>query len=188
MVTKTTNDDDLPTHDAFGTDLRRVRTMLDRGFAESLIAECLGIDTNRARHAVIVATDDRQGAPTPEEIAQRCAEIQAGWTPEQAAQAKHGEPRLSSRVARPHSITREERSRIAIAAAAKRMAERVASGKVSVRFYPDIKSERKWQSRPCYRGRNGRRMCVTEAEAIAWGQDWLVKQHERDAEASCCGK
>lgn len=189
MVTKTTNhDDDLPTHDAWGTDLVRVRNLLAAGYSESLIAQAMGLTTNRIREALIVATGDRQGSPTPEQIAALCAEIQAGWTEEQATAAKHGEPRLSSRVVRPDADAIEA-GRVAKVAAywAQRRRERLEKA-IPVRFMPHIQSDKRWKLQLNACGRAIHRYYATREEAEAEGRAWLQKVYEGEQAEACSGR
>ena len=173
MVTTTNENDDLPTHDCFGTDLRRVRAMLDLGYRESAIAQALGISTNHARHAVIVATDDRQGSPTLHEIAERCLEIQAEWTPEQAAAARHGEARLSSPVVR--NMARFFNGQKARQAHHVNVVDVGGGG-------------RRFEARVRLGGRTGCQRFDDHSEAVAWGRAWMRRQWEvRQAEA-CAGR
>lgn len=182
----TTTNDDMPERDAFGTDLNRVRTMLDLGYSERMIGRLLGITTNRARYAAIVATGDRQGAPTPEEIwVSGVAEIQAGWTEDMARAAKHGEPRLSSTVVRDmakYIAGQESRDRHHD----EQMRRRVESGRVPV--YQLKTGEKRWQVKLQLRGRYVSRRFGTREEAEAWGRDWLLEQLERHQAEACCGK
>ena len=179
----TTFIDDVPTHDALGTDLRRVSALLEKGFEECAIAEILGCTVNHARHAIIVATGDRQGAPTPEEIAAGIREIQSGWTPEMAVAARRGEARASSRVVRDMNrwaaglVKRSKSHAIA-------RATRVNSGPIKVIHHADWVTERRYEVRVRYRDRSVRRCFTTHAEAETFGRDWLIAEHESDAEAS----
>lgn len=192
MVT-TTEDDDLPTRDALGTDLVRVRKMLALGYGESMIAKLLGICTNRARHAVIVATGDRQGAPSPDEIAARCAEIQAGWSAEMAQAARRGEPRFSSSAIFADYAERVARRRAKQkAAAAARLAARVETGRVPVFKCVTLAGEVRWSVRVQIGDgpgrRTGIRTCDTREEAEAWGREWLRTEYDRRRQdESCCG-
>ena len=185
MVSTTTNDDDLPTHDCYGTDLNRVRAMLGLGYSESLIAQSMGLDTNRVRHAVIVATGDRQGAPTLEEIAERCLEIQAEWTPEQAAAAKHGEARLSSPVVRNMArFFNGQKQRQAHHE--ERLRRRVESGDVRVVEMPG--AGKPFEARVQLGGRTCAKRFNDRDEAVEWGRAWMRRQWDlRQAEA-CSGK
>jgi hypothetical protein len=186
MVTTTTNEnDDLPTHDCFGTDLARVRTMLGLGYSESLIAQSMGLYINRVRHAVIVATGDRQGAPTLEEIAARCAEIQAGWTPEQAESAKWGEARLSSSLVRDMSrFFNGKKARQAHHEEAIR--RRVESG--DVRVVEMTGGGKPYEARVQVGGRTCAKRFNDRDEAVEWGRAWMRRQWDlRQAEA-CAGK
>ena len=184
MVT-TNENDDMPTHDCFGTDLARVRAMLDLGYPESLIAESMGIHLNRARHAVIVATGDRQGAPTLEEIAERCAEIQAEWTPEQAQAAKHGEARLSSPLVRNMArFFNGQKARQAHHEEALR--RRFESGDVRVVEMPG--NGKRYEARVQCGGRTCAKRFDDRDEAVEWGRAWMRRQWDlRQAEA-CSGK
>lgn len=189
MVTKTTNhDDDLPTHDAWGTDLVRVRTLHAAGYSESLIAQAMGLTTNRVREALIVATGDMQGSPTPAEIAALCAEIQAGWTEEQATAAKHGEPRLSSRVVRPDADANEA-SRVAKVKAywAEKRRKRLEAA-IPVRFLPNLQSDRKWKLQMNACGKAIHRYYATREEAEADGREWLRRVYEGQQAEACCGR
>ena len=187
MVTTTqTNDDDLPTHDAFGTDLRRVRAMVARGFSDRLIGESLGISRERARHAILVATDDRQGAPTPGEIAAVCAEIQAGWTAEMAAAARRGEPRLSSTTIRKdHAETRDRVRQAVVAYWARTRERRVEEQPIPIRVRPGL--ERPYRAHVRLRDRAANRCFATHEEAEAWGRQWLRTELKRLQDESCSG-
>ena len=171
-----------PTHDAFGTDLERVRQMLALGYGETMIGECLGITTNRARYAIIVATNDRQGAPTLEEIAARCEAIQSGWTEEQAESAKHGDRRNSSGVSAPGNLTFAERSNLCRTAKRRLVEERIAAGAVNVVFREGVNSPLKWWSRPRVRDKAGSRLFSTREEALAWGREWMLRQAEEEGD------
>lgn len=185
MVTTTPHepDDELPARDALGTDLRRVATLLERGWEEQGIAEILGITVDRARHAIIVVTGDRQGSPSPEEIAAAVREIQAGWTEEQAIAARRGEQRSSSTAVRDPRRWAEGLVKRAAAHAASK-AFRVAHGPIRVIHHADWVTERRFEARVHYGSRSARRCFVTHAEAEAWGREWLTAEHESDAEAS----
>jgi len=188
MVTTTNENDDLPTHDCFGTDLRRVRAMLDLGYRESAIAQALGITTNHARHAVIVATDDRQGSPTLQEIADRCREIQDGWTVEQAQAARRHEPRTSSTAVRPDAAKTAAATREKVARYwARRQEWRVHHGPIPVIHYPAFASELRFRASVQLAGKNASRFFATREEAEAWGRDWLVKRYEALQAEACCG-
>jgi hypothetical protein len=168
------------THDLFGTDLVRVRDLLARGFAALEISQILGVTLNRSNHAIIVATDSREGSPSPEEIAAGIAEIQAGWTEEMAVAAWHGErKRRSSPVV--HATDRwaatADRRRIMDAR------RRTTSGPVTVTHHRDWVTDRRYEARAHYHGRNATRCFSTQAEAEAWGRDWITAEQECDAEA-----
>jgi len=188
MVT-TTHDDDMPTHDANGTDLRRVRAMLAAGFGADLIAEALGISTHRAAYAILVATDDREGAPDLEQLAALCREIQAGWTPEQAAAARHGEPRNSSLVVRPHYAITCQRRETSLHL---RQAARIAEGEVPVFERPTLPPSMRWQARldiQIYgKRRYGQKCFPTREEAEAWGRAWMRRQWDEAHAGACVGR
>jgi sugar diacid utilization regulator len=165
------------THDCFGTDLGRVRQMLAAGYGESMIGQCLGITTNRARNAIIVATDDRQGAPTPEEIAAECEAIQSGWTEEQAHAAIHGRDRHSSKSVPQMEQSEEQREH---------------------NYWSSILDRIERKEPRVYRTNNGRFICRvqlknakagrrfdTREEAVAWGREWLRDQAKRQAGVCC---
>lgn len=184
MVTTTPyDDDDLPARDALGTDLRRVAGLLERGWEEQGIAEILGITVDRARHAIIVVTGDRQGAPSPEEIAAAVLEIQAGWTEEQAIAARRGEQRASSTAVRDPRRWAEGLVKRSVARAEAK-AFRVKSGPIRVIHHVDWITERRFEARVHYGTRSARRCFTTYGEAEAWGREWLIAEHESDVEAS----
>lgn len=187
MVTTTEqNDDDIPTHDAYGTDLRRVRAMIARGFSDRLIGESLGISRERARHAILVATDDRQGAPTPSEIASACHEIQSGWTAEMAAAARRGEPRLSSTTVRVnHRETRERVRQAVVAYWARTRERRVEEQPIPITVRPGM--ERPFRAHVRLRNRGQNKCFATREEAEAWGREWLRVELKRLQDESCCG-
>lgn len=190
MVTTTHDDDDSqPTHDVYGTDLRRVRAMLAAGFTDSLIAEALSITVHAARYAIIVATDDREGAPDLDELAALCREIQAGWTPEQAAAAWHGEPRMSSPVVRQHYAATCQRLSDALS---RRQQQRIAEGEVPVFFRPTLPAALRWQCRVDIQIR-GKRRCASQSfatreEAEAWGREWKKRQWDEAHAGACVGR
>jgi hypothetical protein len=181
MVTATEQADDLPTHDAFGTDLARVREMLALGYGEHMIAEALCITTKHARYAIIVATDDRQGAPSEDEIEALCVEIQTGWTEEMAVAARYGDRRASSRVAVPENLTPEEHASRVRVGKRKAVVDRAADGTVNVKYLEGIASDLKWWSRPTYRDQRASRCFRTHEEAVEFGRQWMKRQAEIDA-------
>jgi hypothetical protein len=186
MVTTTHDEDgETVTHDAFGTDLRRVRGLLASGCDALLIAEALGINIHRARYAITVATDDREGAPDPDQVASLCREIQSGWTPEQAAAARHGEPRLSSSVVRPNASSRAERAAAVAAYWAERRRHMVYDRPVTVRHHPEYRSALRFEVFVRYQNNHARRFFATREQAEAFGREWLIKRHERQAGACC---
>ena len=177
MVNADKIDNEPATHDAFGTDLRLVRRMLDQGFGESIIGECLGITTNRARYAIIVATDSREGAPTQEQIAAECEAIQAGWTEEQAVAAKLGRDRNSSAYL-PHIAKSNARRKQFYANAASRRSEH---GEPPVYQLPNGR----FLCKVYVRGQQSARRFDTREEAIEWGRSWLTIETTRQV-GSCC--
>ena len=190
MVTTTHDDDDYqPTHDVYGTDLRRVRAMIAAGFSDSLIAEALSITVHAARYAILVATDDREGAPDLDELAAICREIQAGWTPEQAAAARHGEPRMSSLVVRPHAAITCQRREDSLS---RRQQERIAAGEVPVFERPSLPPSMRWQARldiQIYgKRRYGQKSFPTREEAEAWGRAWMRRQWDEAHAGACVGR
>lgn len=176
--------DDLPTHDSWGTDLARVRAMLDRGFGVQLIAECLGISRSRAYDAVVVATGDREGAPSPEEIAAACEAIQRSWPRATLLAAARGERRISSDATRraTNCVPRREIQSRAQAALNRRVAKRVASGAVNVRQI-NTADGIKWLVRESVCGAETSRTFATRCEAVRYGQQWLQERFQRQAEA-----
>lgn len=190
MVTTTHDDDDYqPTHDANGTDLRRVRAMLAAGFTDSLIAEALSITIHAASYAIIVATNDREGAPDLDQLAALCREIQAGWTPEQAAAARHGEARMSSLVVRPHHAITCQRREDSLS---RRQAERIAEGEVPVFERPTLPPSMRWQARVDIQIFGKRRYAAqsfpTREEAQEWGRAWMRRQWDEAHAGACVGR
>lgn len=182
-----TKNDDEPTHDCYGTDLRRVRGMLAVGYEIDLIAESLGIPLHLARYAVLVATGDREGAPSEEELAAICREIQAGWTDDQAVAARRGEARLSSLVVRPDHAVQAARRQDWLA---RRQAERVAAGVVPVFERPSLPASQRFQARVDIQI-NGRRYYASQSfatreQAERWGRAWMVRKWEEAAHAEAC--
>jgi len=191
MVTTTeTNDDDMPTHDAHGTDLRRVRAMMAAGYTDSMIAECLAISWSQMQYARQVVTGDRDGCPAPEEIREACRRIQDGWTEEQAIAARRGLARTSSVVVNPDRDAKKARACDAVRQHWARVrAERIASGKINVVFHPEFReTARRWQVRVNALGRNASRFFHTRDEADAWGREWLRQRHEAAGNAACSGR
>jgi hypothetical protein len=184
MVTKTEDHNEEATHDVNGTDLRRVREMVARGYPQSMVAECLGITSEQARYAIVVVTGDREGAPPPVEIEQLCQSIQTGWTDEMAVAARHGDRRASSRVAVPTNLTSHELSAVNVAGKAARVAARVAAGNVNVKYLGEKPNGMNWWSRPNYRNRRSSRVFRTHEEALQWGREWMQRQAALDAEAA----
>ena len=178
--------DDLPTRDIYGTDLVRVRGMVERGFSRALIAECLGIDKHKAAYAVVVATNDRENAPTLEEIARLCGEIQSGWDLDQFAAAARGLPRLSSTVVRDPEVWRRGREKLQ-AAMDRICEERVASGELPIIYHSERASDLKYELRLSYRETYTRRCFATRDEAETYGREWLREQHNRHVE-TCRGR
>lgn len=181
--------DDIPTHDCYGTDLRRVSRLLANQFPVELIAEALGISIPRARYAVIVATGDREGAPAPDELAALLAEIQAGWTPEQAAAAARGEARFSSTaISRRRPTLCSPAAREALE---RRTARRVEEGQFPIYTRRLVDGSLRYEARvEIYH--DGRRSCeqrtfCTRDEAAAWGREWLRTEWARRHDGSCCG-
>ena len=189
MVTTTHDDDDMPTHDVHGTDLRRVRAMLAAGFSDTLIAEALSITIHAARYAIIVATNDREGAPDLDELAALCREIQAGWTPEQAAAARHGEPRNSSLVVRPHYAITCQRRETSLHL---RQAARIAEGEVPVFERPTLPPSIRWQARVDIQILGKRRYASqsfpTREQAQEWGRAWMRRQWDEAHAGACVGR
>lgn len=188
MVT-TTWDDDMPTHDALGTDLRRVAAMLAAGYDEMLMSEALGLELYRVRYAVMVLTNDRDGCPTEEEIAAGCERLQAGWTPDMFVAARRREPRNSSLVVRPGYAETCRRKR---ESHQRRQAARVAAGIVPIREMPLNTPSRRFQARVEIQA-GGRRVCASQSfptreEAEAWGREWLKRQWEMAQAGACVGK
>ena len=178
--------DDIPARDIYGTDLVRVRGMVDRGFTTALIAECLGIEKHKAAYAVLVATNDRENAPTLEEIARLCGEIQSGWDLDQFAAAARGLPRLSSTLVRdPQRVIRgREKQRLTMARIRE---ERLAAAPLRITFHPERLSPLKYEVRLTYCERYSKRCFATREEAESFGRTWLREQHERHVEA-CRGR
>lgn len=189
MVT-TNENDDLPTHDVYGTDLARVRAMLARGFSPQLIAGCLAISLDKAHYAIVVATGDRQGSPEPDAIwTHGVAEIQAGWTPEQAAAAWRQERRSSSSVCLGDADARRASYREKVA---RYWAERQRR-RVFIDPVPVFKASRYAGGKP-YRchvtlgDAESNRQFDTKEEAEAWGRAWLIREFEKQQADACCGK
>ena len=190
MVTTTHDDDDSqPTHDVYGTDLRRVRAMLAAGFSDSLIAEALSITVHAARYAILVATDDREGAPDLDELAAICREIQAGWTPEQAAAARHGEPRNSSLVVRPHAAITCQRREDSLS---RRQQERIAEGEVPVferrSSPPSLRFQAICNIQVYGKRRYAQKCFPTRDEAQEWGRAWMRRQWDEAHAGACVGR
>lgn len=188
MVT-TTNDDELPTHDVYGTDLARVRDMHERGFSHALIAECLGIDKWKAQYAVVVATGDREGSPEPGEIAAALLEIQGGWSEEMAIAARRGLPRNSSLVVRPaYASGQEKRQR----AHARIQEQRITDGVIPIKAIACAGGRVRHQARVEIQVGGKRftshRSFETREEAEAWGREWLRKLYEARQAGACVGK
>ena len=163
--------DDLPTRDIYGTDLVRVRGMVERGFSRALIAECLGIDKHKAAYAVVVATNDRENAPTLEEIARLCGEIQSGWDLDQFAAAARGLPRLSSTVVRDPEVWRRGREKLQ-AAMDRICEERVSSGELPIVFHSERQSDLKYEVRLSYRETYTRRCFATRGRRSRPPREW----------------
>lgn len=183
MVTTTNEHDELPTHDALGTDLRRVAAMLAAGYSERLMMQALGTTAQRIRYAVAVITQDREGSPTEEEIAAACEELQAGWTTEMAVAARHGLPRLSSRV-----VQRNFERNIEVRKAAARERQRwiVEHAPIRIHVLTNARSDRVFEARVHLFDKCSRKAFATREEAEAWGRAWLVERwNQRQAEACC---
>lgn len=186
----TTIHDDLPTHDIHGTDLGRVRNMLDRGYSVELIAECLGVEKWQAKYAVAVATDDREGSPEPHEIEACVAEIQAGWTEEQAILARKLEHRTSSSVAidlrrrERTAASNEQRRRSALAAHGEKRRQRLDEGRFQIRHHPEFtRSNKRWEIRINHRDRAFcRRHFETREQCEQFGRQWLAARIRADEE------
>lgn len=183
-----TRHDDIPTHDCYGTDLARVARMLEQGYSIELIAEALGITVLRARYAVIVATGDREGAPDEDELAALVAEIQSGWTAEQAAAARRGESRFSSAVVSRRVVQSDATARAALM---RRTAMRVHHGRVPIsprrRADGSIRFEARVEIELDGRRTQACRVFDTRDEAEAWGRDWLTNEWRKRQAEACCG-
>lgn len=183
MVTTTHQfDEDMPSHDALGTDLRRVAAMLAAGYAERQMAQALGTTTQHVRYAVAVLTNDREGAPSPEEIEAVCREIQTGWTSEMWVAARRRENRFSSSVVRPDPTIAASRRREGYDRMTRR---RVYEEPVPVHHRTGM--EFPWEARVHVGDRGARQVFATREEAQAWGRAWLVREYERQQDDSCCG-
>ncbi|MGI9176388.1 MAG: hypothetical protein ACR2IT_00855 [Pirellulales bacterium] len=190
MVTTTTNEE-LPTHDANGTDLVRVADLRRRGYQDSLIAECLGIPSWRVRYAIQILTGDRDGCPSPEEIAALCQEIQAGWTPEMAVAARRGEVRNSSITVRPDAATTEAQRKAKVAAYwAEYRRRKLENADLPITYLANIASELRWQVQVRHDGLAMKRVFATREEALEAGREWLRRAYEkrRRSDSCCVGK
>ena len=190
MVTTTHDDDDeMPTHDANGTDLRRVRAMVAAGFGADLIAEALAISIHAARYAIVVATDDREGWPDETQVAEICREIQAGWTPEQFVAARHGEPRNSSLVVRPHHAITCQRREDSLS---RRQQERIAEGEVPVferrSSPPSLRFQAICNIQVYGKRRYAQKCFPTRDEAQEWGRAWMRRQWDEAHAGACVGR
>ena len=190
MVTTTNENDDLPTHDVHGTDLARVRAMLDRGFSPQLIAGCLAISVDKAHYAIVVATGDRQGSPSPEAIwTEAVAEIQSGWTAEQAEAALRREPRASSSICLGDAEARKKATREKVARYwRERQRRRVYEEPIAVSYMARLASPLKWRCHMVLGDAEGNRYFETKEEAQAWGRAWLIREYEKQQAGACCGR
>ena len=178
---------DMPERDCYGTDLARVREMLARGYTAELIGEALGIPRHLAAYAVVVATGDREGAPSEEELAALCREIQAGWTEEQAVAARHGDARMSSMIVRADGVLCSSRRENGLVL---RQAERIESADVVVIDRPAASPERRYLAKPSIQifGRRhyAERSFRTQDEAREWGRAWMRAKWDDAAHAGAC--
>lgn len=192
MVTTTYQfDEDMPTHDALGTDLRRVAAMRAAGYSDWLMARSLGTTTQHIRYAIAVLTNDTDGCPSPEEIEAACREIQAGWTPEQAVAARRGEARLSSTVVRGDTGDATARRAARVAEHWQEYRQRkLTDGDIPVR---EVERDGviRWEVRVHFLRRGMKRIYDTREEAVAAGLEWLRGQQHRmeamEADAQCVG-